>query len=48
MQQGVYLIKDFTDYYANSDYRNFPQEGDSDIAYRDLAQINYANEGGSE
>jgi hypothetical protein len=36
-QQGVYLSKDFSNYYRTDDQRAQPQEGDADLAYRELA-----------
>jgi len=40
-QQGVYLQKDFSDFYSTmANGSALPQEGDADVAYRELAQIN--------
>ena len=47
-QQGVYLAKDFSDYYKSSETRKQPQEGDADVAYRELAHINSQTEQGNE
>ena len=47
-QQGVYLQKDFSEYYKSPDQKFLPQEGDADIAYRELAQINSQTEVGND
>lgn len=47
-QQGIYLAKDFSDYYKSGDTRKQPQEGDADVAYRELAHINSQTEQGNE
>jgi len=47
-QQGVYLSKDFAEYYKSEELRSQPQEGDADVAYRELAQINSQAEVGND
>ena len=47
-QQGVYLSKDLKEYYKSSEMRAQPQEGDADVAYRELAQINSQDEVGND
>lgn len=47
-QQGVYLSKNFNEYYRSEETRSQPQEGDADVAYRELAQINSQSEVGND
>lgn len=47
-QQGIYIQKDFKSYYKNDYNRPLPQEGDADMAYRELAQVNSQSEIGSD
>ena len=47
-QQGAYLSKNFSDYYRNTDTRKQPQEGDADVAFRELVHINSQNDVGND
>lgn len=47
-QQGVYLSKNFNEYYSMEDGRVQPQEGDADVAYRELAQLNSHADGSND
>ena len=47
-QQGIFIQKDFREYYKSDAGRPQPQEGDADIAYRELAQINSQADVGSD
>lgn len=47
-QLGIYIQRDFREYYKSELNRPQPQEGDADIAYRELAQINSQADVGSD
>ena len=47
-QQGIYLSKNFADYYKNRDTQRQPQEGDADAAFRELQHINQLGEVGND
>lgn len=47
-QQGVYLTKNFSDYYRSDEQRAQPQEGDNDLAYSQLAVIANQTDAGND